>query len=111
MKKLIWRGNSRKRIREFPAPVQDVAGHELLKIQLGRDPNDWRPMSSIGSGVIEIRIHVNGEFRILLISAYPEAVYVLHCFQKKTEKMPFLHFELARKIYAEIQIYRKEQNF
>jgi len=49
MKKVVWLGSSRSRIKDFPAQAQDIAGHELLKIQSGKQPADWRPMPRAGS--------------------------------------------------------------
>ena len=53
-------------------------------------------MPSIGSGVREIRIHESGEFRVLYIARFAEAIYVLHAFQKKTRKTPQRDLALAR---------------
>jgi phage-related protein len=70
---------------------------------MGRDPDDWKPMASIGIGVREIRIReTSGAFRILYIATLPEAVYVLHAFQKKTEKTESRDIELASARLREI---------
>ena len=61
-------------------------------------------MSSIGSGVREIRIRDEaGAFRVIYIAKFAEAVYVLHCFQKKTEKTAKADLDLASKRYRELQ--------
>jgi len=52
-------------------------------------------MSSIGQGVKEIRIHVEGEFRVIYIAKYKEGIYILHAFQKKTQKTPRQAIQLA----------------
>ncbi|PIV88644.1 MAG: hypothetical protein COW48_04900, partial [Hydrogenophilales bacterium CG17_big_fil_post_rev_8_21_14_2_50_63_12] len=56
------------------------------------------PMQSIGEGVKEIRIRdESGAFRVIYLAKLAEAVYVLHCFQKKTEQTNQKDIELARK--------------
>lgn len=53
-------------------------------------------MTSIGSGVVEIRVHVGGEFRVVYVAKYVEAVYVLHAFEKRTQRTRQGDLELAR---------------
>ncbi len=110
MKRLIWRGSSRSRIREFPVLSQDIAGHELMRVQYGKHPADWRPMPSIGSGAIEIRIHRPHEHRVIYAANFPEAIYVLHCFEKKTRKSAKNEINIARTEYAELKKYRQEES-
>jgi phage-related protein len=58
----------------------------LGKVQVGVDPDDWRPFDDVGPGTKEIRIREpSGIYRVLYIAKFVEAVYVLHCFQKKTQ--------------------------
>jgi phage-related protein len=64
-------------------------------------------MPEIGSGVQEIRIHRPHEHRIIYTAVFPEGVYVLHAFEKKTQKTPVKDIELARTAYAEIKKQRK----
>ena len=66
------------------------------------DPSDWKPLKTVGPGVKEIRIHVLGEWRVLYVAKFADAVYVLHGFQKKTQKTRKEDIELARKRYREI---------
>ncbi|MFI8482148.1 type II toxin-antitoxin system RelE/ParE family toxin [Pseudomonas sp. NPDC078700] len=80
-------GNALKDLCSFPEKVRREAGHQLDHIQLGRDPDDWRPMASIGAGVGEIRIHdTSTAHRVIYVTRLENAIYVLHCFQKKTQK-------------------------
>jgi len=54
-----------------------------------RTVDDWKPMPAVGSGVHEIRVRdESGAFRLMYVAKFPEAVYVLHAFQKKTQKTP-----------------------
>ena len=65
MKKLLFAGSSLDDLREFPSGARREAGHQLMQVQNGGDPDDWKPLSSIGSGVREIRIHHEGAFRVI----------------------------------------------
>ena len=85
---------------------QQEAGYQLNQIQLGFEPSDWKPMNNIGPSVREIRIHSNGEFRVIYITKLHETVYVLHAFQKKARKTPKKDLDLARtrlKLLQEVQ--------
>lgn len=77
-KPLIWLGNSREAIRAFPDDARKIAGFQLWRVQRGLEPNDWKPLASIGPGVQEIRIHTGLEHRVLYVTKFAEAVYVLH---------------------------------
>lgn len=60
-------------------------------------------MPSIGKGVREIRIReAAGAFRVIYLAKLEDAVYVLHCFQKKTEKTAASDIDLARNRYKEL---------
>lgn len=86
MKKLEFLGNTKNIIRNFPELAKREAGFQLDKVQKGLDPDDWKPMKSIGVGVKEIRIHESGEYRVIYVAKFQDAVYVLHAFSKKTQK-------------------------
>src|SRR5687767_4308699 len=95
-------GSSREDLREFPEAVQDSAGFELYRVQCGLEPKDWKPMTSVGTGVKEIRVwDAAGIFRIYLATR-PEGIYVLHCFQKKTQRTSRSDLELATKRFESI---------
>jgi phage-related protein len=102
VKELKFVGLSLDDLRNFPEEARRVAGFELRAVQNGLDPRDWKPMRSIGSGVKEIRIHVLGEWRIVYAAKLADAVYVLHAFQKKSQKTNKNDIELARKRFKEI---------
>jgi len=84
------------------------AGFELAQVQQGLAPSDWKPMASVGQGVKEIRIHVLGEWRVLYVAKFDDAVYVLHAFHKKTQKTLQSDIELARKRYQRLKGGRHE---
>ena len=66
---------------------------------MGNAPSDWKPMPSVGQGVNEIRVHAKGEYRVLYVAKFDEAVYVLHAFPKKTQRTPKQDLEIAGNRY------------
>lgn len=96
MAQLKFAGNALAEIRKFPESARRDTGYQLSQVQLGFDPTDWRSMSSIGTGVREIRIHKDGEFRVIYISRFHDVVYVLHAFQKKSQKTLKKDIDLAK---------------
>lgn len=75
----------------------------LTKIQRGREPDDWKPMNAVGRGVREIRIRdAAGAFRVLYVAKFDDAVYVLHCFQKKTQKTSKTDMNLTAQRYRDL---------
>jgi phage-related protein len=103
MKQLVWLGDSKKTLKTFPAAAQSSLGFELRGVQQGLQPNDSKPMVSIGPGVEEIRVWVeSGTYRVIYVARRPEAVYVLHAFQKKSQKTNRSDLELARKRLASL---------
>jgi phage-related protein len=102
-KPLQFVGDARTRLREFPGGVQDDAGYALYRVQLGGEPNDWKPMPTIGVGVAEIRLRDEaGIFRVFYVAKFVEAVYVLHCFRKKTQKTDPRDVELGRRRFKQL---------
>jgi phage-related protein len=72
------------------------AGYQLERVQAGKEPRNWRPMASIGVGVNELRVRTGSEFRVIYVAKFAEAIYVLHAFQKKSQRTARLDIELAR---------------
>ena len=102
--KLIeFRGGSLDDLRDFPISARREAGHQLDQVQQGREPDDWKPMRTIGQGVREIRIRDEaGAFRVIYVAKFADTIYVLHCFQKKTQATSKPHLELATKRYRDL---------
>ena len=97
MQPIVWIGSSRSDVRAFPTDARRDAGYQLGKVQNGDDPDDWKPMSSIGLGVREIRLREeSGAFRIIYVARFADAIYVLHAFRKTTQKTRDRDMELAR---------------
>jgi len=104
MKKIIWQGSSYKDLVAFPEDARRDAGYQLNKIQHGEEPNDWKPMPAIGSGVREIRIkEASGSFRVIYVANMADNIYVLHAFQKKTQKTNLQDIHLAQDRFKEIK--------
>jgi phage-related protein len=102
-KPLEFLGSSFNELRAFPASARREAGYQLDKVQNGRDPSDWKPKPDIGSGVRELRIRdPSGAFRVIYIARLQDAVYVLHCFQKETQKTARTDIDLAVKRFREL---------
>ena len=90
-------------LRAFSAAARREAGYQLDQVQQGRDPDDWKPMSTIGQGVREIRIRdADGAFRVIYVAKFETAIYVLHCFQKKTQKTSREDIALATRRYKDL---------
>lgn len=102
-KPVEFRGNSLESLRAFPLAARRDAGHQLDQVQNGQEPDDWKPMKNIGQGVKEIRIRDSaGAFRVIYVAKFVDAIYVLHCFQKKTEKTSKTDMDLAIKRYNDL---------
>jgi phage-related protein len=108
MKPLRFLGRSRQDLQEFPATARREAGFQLDHVQYGLNPDDWKPMKTIGSGVREIRIKDKaGAFRVIYVATFADAVYVLHAFQKKTQATSLQDIRLATSRFRELA---EEQN-
>lgn len=87
-KPIHWCGSSLRDLKDddiFTPNARKEAGHQLNQVQAGLDPDDWKPFDIVGVGTKEIRINLDdGWFRVMYVAKFPEAVYVLHCFKKKT---------------------------
>jgi phage-related protein len=104
LKRVTFHGDSLDRLRDFPEKARRGAGHELYQVQSGRDPSDWKPMSTIGAGAREIRIRdAAGAYRVIYIATFADAVHVLHAFQKKTRKTARRDLELAAARLGELK--------
>ncbi len=102
MKKIAWLGDTHETVKGYSNVVRQEIGYNLDKVQRGLEPHDWKPMSSVGSGVKEIRVHEENEYRVLYVAKFEESVYVLHAFVKKSEQTLKRNIELAKKRYSEM---------
>jgi phage-related protein len=103
MKAVEFRGTALNDLRGFPQSAMRDAGYQLDKIQHGLPPDDAKALPSVGAGVVELRIwDEEGAFRVMYIAKLEDAVYVLHCFQKKTQQTAGRDIELARRRFKEL---------
>lgn len=96
MKVIEWLGGSTADVRAFPDDARIEAGWQLELVQRGDDPDDWKPMQTVGPGVREIRIReASGAFRVIYLATLEDRVLVLHAFQKKTQGTSKKDLDLA----------------
>jgi phage-related protein len=103
IKPVEFRGRSLDELRDFPDDVRAEAGHQIYQVQCGLEPTDWKAMPDIGAGVREIRVRdASGIFRVIYVANLEDAVFVLHCFQKKTEKTSKRDIDMVKKNFKEL---------
>ena len=111
MKPLHFVGSSREDLRDLPESARETAGHQLFKVQQGKEPDDWKPMPLVGAGIHEIRVwDESGTYRVLYVSKLEEAIYVLHVFVKRFQKTAKGDIQLAKNRYADLLKWRKEEH-
>ena len=104
MKFVVFLGDSLDCLRAFPERARRDAGFQLDRVQRGLEPDDWKPMSTVGTGVREIRVReASGAFRVVYVASYGEAVFVLHAFQKKTQRTSRRDMALAQTRFKEMK--------
>lgn len=102
LKPIRWLGTTHDDIREQRPAVRYEFGQQLLRVQMGLMPNNYKPMSAVGSGVYEVRVQdAEGIARLMYVAKFHDAIYVLHVFTKKSQKTPQSDIALARKRYRE----------
>ena len=105
-KALLWLGSSREDIQAFPKDTRRLAGFQLRRVQQGLEPNDWKPMPTIGPGVRGIRIHTTLEHRVVDIAKFERAVYVLHAFEKRSRQTAQRDLDVARARLRQLLVQR-----
>ena len=102
-KEIIWVGSSYKDLLGFSEEARRGAGYQLHRIQNGLDPEDWKSFQTVGSGVKEIRISDDGNaFRVMYVAKFLDKIYVLHSFQKKTQKTSKKDITISKTRYKTI---------
>lgn len=94
-KPIVWIASSRNDVRRFPRDARRKAGLELRAMQRGQEPTDYKPIPSVGPGVYEIRIRAQDIYRVFYVARFEEVIYVLHAFQKKTQKTAKYDIEIG----------------
>ena len=109
-KEIRWVGSAYDDLLAFPDDPRRAAGFQLGKVQVGLDPDDWKPFDYVGAGTKEIRIRdTTGIYRVMYVAKFEEAVYVLHCFQKKTQATSKQDKAIAEARYRAVVNARKAQ--
>ena len=104
-----WIGSSYADLLAFPSEARREAGFQLGKVQAGLNPDDWKPFDDVGAGVREIRIReASGVFRVMYVAKFDDAVYVLHCFKKKSQTPAKQDKEIAETRYSAVMKQRRE---
>jgi len=98
-KRLVWLGSSRTDLRAFPGLARRIVGFQLRRVQQGLEPNDWKPMPSVGPGAREIRIWTGLAHRVFYVATFADGIYVLHAFEKRSHKTAKRDLDLARGRY------------
>lgn len=87
----------------MPDSVRHDMGLELMRVQFGGEPRNFKPMPTVGTGAYEIRVRdASGAYRAIYVAKFEAAVYVLHAFQKKSQRTLNVDIELARARYKSI---------
>ncbi len=108
MRPLEFIGNTLDCLKQFPRPARRRAGLQLDRVQRGLEPFDWKPITTIGGGVREIRVwDDSGTYRVVYVAKFEEAVYVLHCFRKTTDATSTRDIHLAKQRYRKLLRERK----
>lgn len=98
-----FRGSALDDLRAFPAEARREAGFQLDRVQRGLDPGDWKPMTTVGQGVREIRLRgENGAFRVIYVAKFAEAIFVLHCFRKTSQRTAREDIAVATRRYRDL---------
>lgn len=103
MKPIAFLGTSLDDLRGFPGSARREIGYQLDRVQRGLEPDDWKPMPTVGPNVREVRVRDRmGAFRAIYVVARLEAVFVLHAFQKKTQQTLKRDLNLAEARFREL---------
>ncbi|MBD2395964.1 type II toxin-antitoxin system RelE/ParE family toxin [Cyanobacterium aponinum FACHB-4101] len=101
-KPIQWVGTSKEDLKNFPEDARYKVGSQLRLVQKGYQPTDFKPMPTIGKGVEEIRVFTGDTYRVFYVARFPEAVYILHAFGKKTQKTSKKDIDLGKKRYQQM---------
>ena len=107
-KEIVWIGTAYSDFLTFPATAKRDAGYQLHRVQNDLPPENWKIISELGAGVCELRLREDtGIFRVMYVAKFDDAIYVLHCFKKKTQKMTGPDKEVTSARYKAVCHYRR----
>jgi phage-related protein len=109
-KQIRWVGSAYDDLLAFPKDARKEAGFQLGKVQAGLEATDWKPFDEVGAGTRGVQIRAaSGIYRVIYIAKFEEAIYVLHCFQKKTQATSKRDKAIAAVRYRAVVSVRKER--
>ena len=109
MKDVVLLGAADDDLRAFPPVARQRAGYQIYRLQAGLEPVDWKPMSSIGAGCREIQVRdEGGAYRVFYVASVGDAIYVLHCFEKKSQRTAKGDLDIGKARYKQMQALIKE---
>ena len=111
IREVIWLGDSRRNVQEFPKQVRIDMGAALMAAQCGETAEHVKPFKGVGSGVFEIAERYSKDaYRLVYAVQLGRRIYVLHAFQKKSKSgiaTPKPDVDLIKKRYKEAQEHAK----
>jgi phage-related protein len=102
---LDFRGDSLEVLSSFPLAVKETFGFNLRRLQNGEPAVcDVRPMPSVGPGVFELKDQDESTwYRVMYLAKVMGVVYVLHCFEKDSNRTSRQDLETAAKRLQEVR--------
>jgi phage-related protein len=102
LKPIRWLGATRDDIREQRPAIRNEFGQQLLRVQMGLMPNNYKAMSTVGPGAYEIRVQdADGIARLMYVAKFHDTICVLHVFTKKSRRTPKTDIDIAKRRYRE----------
>ena len=102
LKPIRWLGTTRDDIREQRPAIRYDLGQQLLRVQMGLMPKNYKPISAVGPGAYEIRVQDADRIaRLMYVAKFHDRICVLHVFSKKSQRTPKTDIDLAKKRYRE----------
>ncbi|MGH3524291.1 MAG: type II toxin-antitoxin system RelE/ParE family toxin [Mycobacterium sp.] len=102
LKPIRWLGTTRDDMRQQRPAIRYEFGQQLLRVQMGLMPNNYKPISAVGSGAYEIRVQdADGFARLMYVAKFYDTICVLHVFTKKSQRTPKTDIDLATQRYRE----------
>jgi phage-related protein len=104
VKELKWVGRSLDELRSFPQGAKENIGYQLYEVQQGRAPIGSKKMSDVGRGCRELCVASDDSwFRVFYVPSIGDYIWVLHCFQKKTNTTAQADIAIGKKRYRAIE--------
>lgn len=104
---LLWLASSRKDYADFPPKVQEAFGFELFLAQTGQHPPSAKVLKGIGNGIVELVEDFDSDtYRAVYTVRFDTAIYVLHCFKKKSKqgiKTPQSDIDLIKRRFRDAE--------